>query len=198
VGNEDINMKILNLAKVTIASIALTVSASAAFAISVTPDTLLGSYNLANSGSATELQALADLIDGTGGLQGADFSIDDKWEDGQLDFFVADNEGAGGDTYWYANVAPETPGYFMLKFGTGNTGVDDTYFFENIAALNVLAWADSQINNLLDNCSTGSTLGECKLSHITTSVSAVPLPASLPFLLMGMGGMAIFGRKRKT
>src|SRR6478672_3106452 len=91
----------------------LAVTAAVSFAAmssasAFTLDTLLGSASLGNSGDQTELNAIQTAVADT--------------VSGQC----------------VINVGSQQPGYFVLKFGTGNLGGNDTYFFQNVGELDKL------------------------------------------------------------
>lgn len=102
-----------------------------------TADNMIGSGNLANSGDDTEMQFLRDLV----GDQTLD--LHKKIETDQPALVALDDDGQ-----WYINVDPDEPGYFMLKFGVGNTGHDTHYFFKNVGELTKLVWTNAQVNFL--------------------------------------------------
>lgn len=47
-------------------------------------------------------------------------------------------------TLHYIDVFPDSPGFYVLKFGTGNQG-SDMFFMENEIFLRYLAWSDAQL-----------------------------------------------------
>ena len=106
------------------------------------------------------------------------------------------NVSANGTGSWFIDVAPSTPGYFLLKFGVGNSGLPDHYFFQNIADFTKLVFTNAQVNFLSGACTRGScNIG--KLSHFATfDGSVVPVPAALPLLLTGLGGLGWLARRR--
>lgn len=182
-------MKFSKFLAATAASIFITGAASAA---TLTPDTLLGSASLGNSSDAAEIAELESLA----GLAAGSLTVNTKMESGS---FGKDDVGN-----WFVDVAPDEPGFFVLKFGIGNLAVDDTYFFKNIAELTKLVWTDGNVNGLLDSCDVANggttTIGDpCRLSHVTyTDPSPVPLPAAGWMLIAGVGGLAAMRRRKKS
>jgi hypothetical protein len=146
----------------------------------VTADTLIGSIDSAQSGQAYEEAQLeiACSCDITL-LANVAFSDAGVQHDGAVN---------------YINVAPSTPGYFLLKFGTGNDG-NDMFFFQNIAELTLLAWTDAQLIGAgLDPAHVDS------ISHyaITTSIPTVPDGgATLGLLGLGMLGLGYLRRRKQ-
>ena len=164
-------------------------SGTAALAVTVTPDNFLFFTTLADSGDATELQALADFY----GISVDNFQIQDKIESGS---YERDDSGN-----WFLDVDPDEPGWFSLKFGVGQTGLATHWYFENVAELTKLVWTSSQVSPLMDNCefvsSPGTTtFGEpCRLSHITTYI---PLPAGALLLISAIAGLGLVRRRPKV
>lgn len=104
-------------------------AATSAHAITYTVDSLIGAIDSANSGQAYETAQLelacacdVTLLSNVN-ISNAGVQTDD----------------AGSN---FINVAPSTPGYFLLKFGTGNQG-NDMFFFENVPDLTKLVWTDA-------------------------------------------------------
>lgn len=164
----------------------LALQATTSFAAYVA-DVKIGEANLGNSGDATELAALKAVT-----------GIDSLVQDFKIDFSMGDafqNPGAPGQ--WVLDIAPDTPGYFILKFGIGGTSATaDTFFFQNIGELTKLVWSNADVQFL-------SGSGDCRncnisrLSHYSgiNGGSVVPEPATTAILGLGLLGVAMSRRR---
>lgn len=157
-----------------------------------TVDTLLTGIDSANSGQSYEEEQL-ELACGCSVTLLTNVGITDAGVQQDL---------AGNN---FIDVDPSTPGYFLLKFGTGNTG-NDMFFFQNIGELTKLVWTDAQL--------TGAGLPADhvqSISHyaITTDVgspppppppppppTSVPEPSSLTLVGCGLIGLAGLARRK--
>lgn len=185
----------------------LVLAAQAAQAAPYALDTFLFSANLKSSGNATETKALNDWLASPAGVAkygrvSATFDI--KVDIGTPKKVVYQN-GVSGQWYLdFASDTPVTPGFFLLKFGTGDTGVvDDTYYFENIADLTKLVWSNGQVNYLTGGDCGANNPDACnigRLSHYTyfldPPANDVPEPASLALFGLALTGIACWRRRR--
>lgn len=176
-----------------ISTLTLAVSSSA-FAATITDvggvDSLIGSATLNNSGDNTELTWVRDL------LNDQTIEMDDKYNSSGSDWELVD-----GESDVFATSLMQSPGYFLLKFGTGNTGVDSHFLFENIGDLNfgVVDFSDMGID-----LSSNTKFHIGRISHVDefsgTSTVPTPIPTPVPapagILLLGLG-LVGFGMARK-
>jgi hypothetical protein len=145
-----------------------------------TVDTFLFSSDLGNSGDATEEAALETFLN-------VDVTMDDK-----VITNVASKDEAGN---WYIDVAPDEPGYFLLKFGVA-PGTADHYYFQNIGELTKLVFTNAQVGGLI-----GTGTAAMHLSHYVTFDGGGSPPDEIPepgtLALAGLGLLAAVGVSRR-
>lgn len=161
-----------------------------------TPDILLGSASLGNSSVNTEMDYLRDLVGDP------DLELIEKVDTENPATIALDDDGQ-----WYIDVAPEEPGYFMLKFGTGGTGgTDSHYFFQNIAELTKLVWTNEQVNFLTGGDCGANNQNACNIERLSHYLIAdgdggppteTPEPGSLALAGLGLLGLWLGRRNLK-
>ncbi|MEO6422344.1 MAG: PEP-CTERM sorting domain-containing protein [Candidatus Nitrotoga sp.] len=161
-------------------------------------DTLLGSTELASSGDAAEL-AWMKLVTGDTSLM-LNFKISTSLVVVDNDTAVANNLPSNS---WYIDVAPSTPGFFLLKFGN-STQTDNTHYaFANISDFTKLVFSNAQVDGITGNSpSCGGPCNIGKLSHYAGfsadgggPPSQVPEPGSMLLLGIGLSGLAWMRRR---
>lgn len=179
-------------------AIAAAVSVAAmSSASALTLDTFIGSATLANSGDQAERNAIQAAT-------GLSLTMTDKIDTDGGNTAVAD--AVSGQ--WVIDVGSQQPGYFLLKFGTGNLGGADTYFFQNVGEFDKLVFSDAQVNFLTGGCG-GASCNIGRLSHYTLyeggqgggggggAGTEVPEPATVALFGLGLLGVAAARRRAK-
>ena len=162
----------------TVAALALVGALSGpADADTFTVDTLLKAIDSANSGQPYEETQLELAC-------GCDVTLLTN-----VDNPTVGTDDAGSN---FLDVAPNEPGFFLLKFGTGNTG-NDMFFFQNIGELTKLVWTDSQLTS---NGLPGNHVNSLSHYAITLNGTSVPEPGTLMLVGLGLGAVGIVGRKK--
>ena len=143
-----------------------------AHAVTYTLDTVIGAIDSTSSGQPYEDAQLEAACGCTVTLLS-----NVNYTDAQVQ-----QDSAGSN---FINVAPNTPGYFLLKFG--NPGANDMFFFRNIGELDKLVWTDGQLAKY------GLTEQHFNsISHYAiTSSGNVPEPTSLLLLGAGIAGVSL-------
>ncbi|MCA1247052.1 PEP-CTERM sorting domain-containing protein [Massilia sp. MS-15] len=133
-------------------------------ASSVVVDRLIGQVKLGNSGNATELAELKRLTGDDTLVLSSKINVNSSNTAQAVD---------GLASAWFLTDLAG-PGYFALKFGTGNSSSANIFYFENLGDLTQLMWTNSQVNKLTGDCGKGNcNIG--RLSHyITAPAKAKP------------------------
>jgi hypothetical protein len=164
-------------------------------------DTKIGEKDLGNSSVQDELDAIRFFSGDNSLVLGVKVDVNTS------NTALVDTSVPG---QWHINVGSSTPGYFLLKFGNGNSSFPDTYFFKNIGELNELVFSNTQVHFLTGggDCGIGNGGDACnigRLSHYDTfggeggggSTGSAPEPATLALFGLGMLGFAATRRKAR-
>ena len=170
-----------------------------------TGDKLLASANVSNSGDATELKFIEDVL---GSTIFGDFDFSYKNED-KLSFSVNSSATTGLSTLTSStSIDLPSGGYFLLKFGGGNTDKETFWLFDNTASISNFTWLTmiEPLNNPengllgLSHFTVGCVKnvdGVCE-SRIPGDVSNVPIPAAIWLFGSALLGLTAFGSKKKA
>lgn len=147
-------------------------------------DHFVASTTLSNSGGNTELSWVRDI------LNDQSITLDRKYEDNDVSWELLTNET---DVYFMA--LENTPAYFLLKFGNGNTNLNSHYLFQNVGDLSFavidFASADVDLTNATIN----------RISHVTgfdgdsTQPQGTPIPEPMTISLFALALLGLARRK---
>jgi len=150
-------------------------------------DTFLASADLGNSGAATEKAWVDSILGGDNTLTYYD-------ESSAVNIWTVTDQDAA--TYALQFGSGAEPEYYFLKLGTGNTGYDTHYLFNNLASLNfaVVDFAALAESSNWD----GSYFNLGRVSHIGGygGTTSVPEPSTIALMGLGLLGMGAAARRR--
>ncbi len=157
-------------------------------------DNFIASETLTNSGNNTELNWVRNA------LNDQTITLDEKYDSAGSDWQLLT-----GETDIYSTSLLNSPGYFLLKFGIGKTGVDSHLLYENIGDLTC---------RLIDFSEAGIDLLSIKKFHIgkishvdefgtspnqpqgTTPGNTTPIPEPMTISLFALVLLTLVRRNR--
>lgn len=151
-------------------------------------DTYLGACAAGSSSDALELACITTLSGSTATLVEKVDAVN----------FTLLSDG----TLRAIDVSPDSPGFYLLKFGAPGQGAIDSFVFQNLANLNWLAWnmtsipTQYTIQGLSHYVTTSGTTSTSTTG--TPGSTGVPEPGTGALALLGLGLLgAGFGMRRK-
>ncbi|KGJ96664.1 PEP-CTERM sorting domain-containing protein [Colwellia psychrerythraea] len=143
-------------------------------------DEFIASTTLANSGDNAELSWVRDI------LQDQSITLDEKYNSSGSDWSLVTNEA---DVYSTALI--NTPGYFLLKFGVGQTGVNSHFLFKNVGDM-AFGVIDFSLAGIVPN---GKKFTIDRISHVdeftaTPPQTSIPEPMTISLFALGVLGLA--------
>jgi len=142
-------------------------------------DTIIASTTLASSGEATETAWVESAL-------GFSVSFTDKIED------TFSWSLATGETDVFAHLLTSDPQYFLVKIGTGNSGDDTHYLFDNADSLSYAVFDLGALGIDPDT----ATFNFSAISHIAEFAAVVPEATTLTLLGLGLFGLGFVSRRK--
>jgi len=149
-------------------------------------DLLVGGYDLANSDKA-ERDFLFNYLETLGlGYSLSDLSYQKINVEGTASFVEVIGEPAGGDLWAidFASFGLVNPLYFLVRFGNAEY---DHYLYQNLESLQF---------GVVDLADITASRGNITISSISHTSVAVPEPATLSLLVLGIASAGFASRKR--
>lgn len=136
-------------------------------------DNLMASTTLSNSGDDNEVNWIRDTLDDQS------ITLTSKYDSDGGDWLLVPQES----TIFYTELA-SSPSYFLLKFGTGKTGADSHYLFNNLGNLK---YAVIDFSELSINLPSKTKFSIQKISHIgEVKSSSIKVPEPTNTMLMSL------------
>lgn len=174
--------KILAFSILTLMLLASPLASSIPFSTVGSVDTIIASATLPNSGDATELNWVKDVL-GNDSL-----TLVDKYDSVAGDWELV----TGGAPNIFAADLGSDPAYFILKFGHGGVPYDSHYLFGNVAEL-----AYAVIDFSLIDVESLSNFSIDRISHVD-EIGGTSIPEPMGITLLGLALLAFGCYKKKS
>lgn len=148
-------------------------------------DEFIASETLDDSGDGTELSWVRNM------LGDQTLTLDEKYNSSETDWSLVTNE-----TDVYSTLLSSSPGYFLLKFGVGQTGVDSHFIFKNVGDLSY-GVIDFSLAGIVPIKGKKFTIG--KISHVDEFEASIPNNTSIPEpMTISLFAIALLGFARRS